>query len=119
MNKYKTTKELGTMRLIDADNLEKAIAQYFKSHIIDNSCTVDAVDCAWDMRRLVEEQPTAYDAGKVVEQLEVIKENEYGACEGENCGHCKYFNTCWDGEMSDKLALDKAIKIVKGGGIDE
>lgn len=45
MNKYKTTKELGTMRLIDADNLEKAIAQYFKSHIIDNSCTVDAVDC--------------------------------------------------------------------------
>lgn len=31
----------------------------------------------------------------------------------------KYFNTCWDGEMSDKLALDKAIKIVKGGGIDE
>ena len=107
------------MRLIDADNLEKAIAQYFKSHITDNSCTVDAVDCAWDMCRLVEEQPIAYDVGKVVEQLEVIKENEYGACEGENCGYCKYFNTCWDGEMSDKLALDKAIKIVKGGGIDE
>lgn len=104
------------MRLIDADNLEKAIAQYFKSHITDNSCTVDAVDCVWDMSRLVNERPTVYDADKVVEQLEVIKEN--GACCGESCVNCKYYRTCCEGEKSDRLALDKAIEIVKGGGID-
>lgn len=104
------------MRLIDADNLEKAIAQYFKSHITDNSCTVDAVDCAWDMRRLVEEQPTAYDVNKVVAELEAIRKK--GACRGECCLNCEYYRTCCEGEKSDRLALDKAIKIVKGGGID-
>lgn len=35
------------------------------------------------------------------------------------CMNCKYFKTCWDGEMSDRLALDKAIEIVERGGRDE
>lgn len=62
-------------------------------------------------------RPTAYDMDKVIEHIEFIKEN--GACAREDCGHCKYFMTCWDGEMSDRLALDKAIEIVKRGGRDE
>lgn len=66
--------------------------------------------------RILKRYETAYDVDKIIERLEAIKEN--GACDGENCGHCKYFKTCWEGEMSDRLALDKAIKIVKGGGID-
>ena len=32
--------------------------------------------------------------------------------------NCKYFNDCWDGDMIDNLALDKAIEIVKGGGVE-
>lgn len=62
-------------------------------------------------------RPTAYDMDKVIEHIEFIKEN--GVCAREDCGHCKYFKTCWDGEMSDRLALDKAIEIVKRGGRDE
>ena len=44
---------------------------------------------------------------------------EKGACAEEDCGHCKYFKTCWDGEMSYRLALDKAIEIIKDGGRNE
>ena len=69
--------------------------------------------------KAVEEQPTAYDVDRVVERIEAIKGNENGACDEENCGYCKYFNTCWDGEMCDLLALDKAIDIVKEGGKNE
>ena len=62
-------------------------------------------------------RPTAYDTNKVIKRIESIKEN--GACAKEDCGHCKYFKTCWDGEMSYRLALDKAIEIIKDGGRNE
>ena len=66
----------------------------------------------------IDEQPTAFDVDKVVEQIESIKEKEQGACTDEQCGFCDYFNDCQDGDMCDKLALDEAIKIVKGGGVE-
>ena len=62
-------------------------------------------------------RPTAYDTNKVIKRIESIKEN--GACAEEDCGHCKYFKTCWDGEMSYRLALDKVIEIIKDGGRNE
>lgn len=42
-------------RLIDADKLEKAIKEYFKSHVTDSSCMVDGVECNADIHRIVEE----------------------------------------------------------------
>lgn len=53
------------MRLIDADKLQEAIREYFKSHVADSSCMVDGVDCNADICRIVE---------KAVEQLN--KESE-------------------------------------------
>lgn len=92
------------MRLIDADLLKIVIHSAYS----DDLEILDKID----------EQPTAYDRDKVVKQIESIKEKEQVACTDEQCGYCNYFNDCWDGEMSDKLALDKAIAIVKGGGIE-
>lgn len=71
------------------------------------------------IRGVMETQPVAYDVDKVVGCIEAIKEKENGACDEEDCGYCKYFNTCCDGDMSDRLALDKAIEIVKGGGVEK
>ena len=93
------------MRLIDADKLIHALANDF----IGGKKTLGQV---------IDEQPTAFDVDKVIEQIESIKEKEQGACTDEECGFCDYFNDCWDGDMCDKLALDKAIELVKGGGVE-
>lgn len=92
------------MRLIDADMLKK--------YLLDNGKETER------FLQYVDEQPTAYDTHKVVEQIKSIKEKEYVACTDEDCGYCEYLKDCWNGEMSDKLALDKAIEIAKGGGIE-
>lgn len=89
-------------RLIDADKIIDSLG---------NS------DMDFAIGAVIDEQPAAFDVDKVVEQIESIKEKEYRACTDEQCGFCDYFNDCWDGEMCDKLALDKATEIVKSGGI--
>lgn len=89
------------MRLIDADKLIK----YIKSISSDQK---EFIDC-------VNEQPTAFDVDKVVEQLEDIKRKKYRACQDVICEDCKYSEDCCEGDESDKLALDMAVKIVKGG----
>lgn len=97
------------MRLIDADEL----IEYIKIWEIGTSISSDQkefVDC-------VNRQTTAFDVDKVVEQLESIKEKKYTACSDQECGYCKYLSTCSCGDKADKLALDRAIEIVKGGGI--
>lgn len=91
------------MRLIDADK------------IIDS---LGGSDMDFAIGAVIDEQPTVFDLDKVMGQIESLKEKEYGACTDEQCGFCKYFNDCCDGEYSEKLALDKAIKIVKGGGVE-
>lgn len=98
------------MRLIDADKLKEAINSSLNTgrETFSPEIIYEAVD----------EQPTAFDVDKVVEQIESIKEKEYRACTDEQCGFCDYFNDCWDGEMCDKLALDKAIGLVKEGGVE-
>lgn len=91
-------------RLIDADKLK---------HVVHCAYSDDL-----EILEKIDEQPTAFDVDKVIEQIESIKEKEQGACTDEQCGFCDYFNDCWDGDMCDKLALDKAIEIVKGGGVE-
>lgn len=99
-------------RLIDADNLEEAIKEYFKKHITDNSCMVDGVDCSADICRFVKEQPTAFDVEKVLEQLE--KSRGYISSQ-QHCDDMYGDSTC-DGIDCFECCLDYLIKIVKRGG---
>lgn len=95
------------MRLIDADelilHLNDFMLQQSPIDIQDiESIKVSAVikDCI----KAVDEQPTAYDVDKVLEQLEVGLANE-----------CVY-------ERDQKVyteAIRCAIEIVKGGGVNE
>lgn len=87
-------------RLIDADELIK----YIKIWEIGTSISYDQkefINC-------VNEQPTAFDADKVVEQLETRKTR---AAELQKENISEYF----EGETD---ALEFATKIVKGGGVE-
>lgn len=90
------------MRLIDADK------------IIDS---LGGSDMDFAIGAVIDEQPTAFDVDEVVRQIKDIKDKEYVDCTDQECGYCKYFSTCSCGDKADKLALDKAIEIVKGGGV--
>lgn len=91
-------------RLIDADKLK---------HVIHCAYSDDL-----EILEKIDEQPTAFDVDKVVEQIESIKEKEYTACSEQACGYCRYLSTCSCGDKADKLALDRAIEIVKEGGVE-
>lgn len=87
-------------RLIDADELIK----YIKIWEIGTNISSDQkefIDC-------VNKQFTAFDADKVVEQLET-KKTRAAALQKENIS--EYF----EGETD---AFEFAIKIVKGGGVE-
>ena len=90
-------------RLIDADNLQFNGRNYNKSQM---KAILDFIDS----------QPTAYDPDKVVEQLEDEKEFAYADFD-------EYVNEvcpCLDAEYDDLFneGLERAIEIVKGGGVD-
>ena len=113
------------MRLIDADKLMLHLNDYALQESPRNVESADdrknsgeVYKAITDWIRAVEAQATAYDMDEIVKQIESIKGKEQGACTDEQCGNCNYFNDCLDGDMSDKLALDKAIEIVKGGGVE-
>lgn len=95
-------------RLIDADKLN------FHCNY-DGDCTGDISHCkecdnyVLDYRD-IQEQPTAYDVDKVVEQLEE-KDSD---C--EDFGTCNYCQRNWCPRTL--IDRDVAIKIVKAGGID-
>ena len=88
------------MRLIDADELKKDLRKFLANdnHVNNPSTTyLDVLD-------VVEEQPTAYDIDKVVEELyeertEILFSNDY---ESEIVNYCL-----------DKF--DRAIEIVEQG----
>lgn len=76
------------MRLIDADNLQFNGRNYNKSQM---NAILDFVDA----------QPTVYDPDKVVEQLSD-----------------KFRVVRTDEDLEWNRAMDEAITIVKGGGVD-
>ena len=84
------------MRLIDADEFKKQIAGMA---IINNF----PADKANTMCELIDAQPTAYDLGKVVEQL------EDRSTLSRPVGWPKSYEI---------ITLDDAIDIVKGGGMN-
>lgn len=92
-------------RLIDADELIK----YIKIWEIGTSISSgqkEFIDC-------INEQPTAFDADKVIEQIEYRRAHF-------DCKLCKYNDdekTICSEDCSDAL-IDDLIKIVKGGGVE-
>ena len=99
------------MRLIDAENFSKAMKDYFTDMITHHKYNVDCVDCNANLQHLLDEQPTAYDIGKVVEELE------------ENAGRYtkKYVTPYRNNGYRDTKAIsvNKAIEIVKQGGVSD
>ena len=68
------------------------------------------------LEKAFEDSKSAYDVDKVVNELESSKGL---ACEGRCCSECVYSSICMEGEQSERVAIDKAIEIVKAGRKDE
>ena len=76
-----------------------------------------------EVKDVVNNMPTAYDVDKAIEQLEKLKKNYMKArdrtycrsTETDDCDSCRA-----DHYLEARLsAIDRAIEIVKGGGVDE
>ena len=95
-------------RLIDADDFIKKF-RYAKANTEEEN-----IMCA-TVRRMVKEQPTAFDVEKVIEQLKEEGEQSYvdfGSYAEEQGMDSDYEDWFYRG-------LVRAIDIVKRGGIDE
>lgn len=95
------------MRLIDADKL----IEHFEKVKKESASLVDMAHII-GFQSVIDAQPTAYDPDKVVEQLEKLKS-------------LVPVNRVLDDIVNDKpkelgmlIAYEKAIEIVKGGGVD-
>lgn len=95
-------------RLIDADLLKENISRWLKPSAPDETEMIEVADALVSTMIEIEEQPTAFDADKVVEQLETRK-TRAAALQEKNIS--EYF----EGETD---AFEFAIKIVKGGGVE-
>lgn len=94
-------------RLIDAEELKE---RFCEENCGKNRC-VDHMDkCAWTLS--VEESKTAFDVGKVVEQLKQLKMKYFLtiANTGDADKDCAYKNIA--------NTIDRAIEIIKGGGVE-
>ena len=81
------------MRLIDADALKDILLKH--GYTTEHN----------QIFRYIDEQPTAYDIGKVVEELERIRAKK--TCNKEKCDTKEICRIC---------VVDDAIEIVKRGG---
>ena len=86
-------------RLVDVNKLKEAI---IKEYLRGKKTLMEVID----------EQPTAFDVDKVVEQLEELRELD--ACGFDNCPVEDIY--CCD--CTQKRMAERAIEIVKGGGVD-
>ena len=98
------------MRLVDADKLLNDMKKELEKAVNDKNldkaaCTV-ILTLAIALKDFVDSQPTAFNVDKVVEQLEKLKE-------WEDVDGKAYYT------MSEKQVINKAIKRVERGGIDE
>lgn len=92
------------MRLIDADALKDTLLKY-------NYTTAHN-----QIFRYIDEQPTAFDTDKVVEQLKEERELSYADFDR----YVEEVSPCLDAEYDDFFhrGLERAVKIVKGGVVD-
>ena len=95
------------MKLIDADALIEFIDPEHLRHPGELTFSEE------DVVNMLREQPTAFDEEKVVRELRDLKMHYFLtlANTGDADKDCAYLNTA--------NAIDKAIEIVKRGGIDE
>lgn len=93
------------MRLIDAD--------WIVDSDIANCLGAEYYSCVPDVRDMLNDQPTAYDVEAVVKELEDLKMSYFLtlANTGDADRDCAYLNTA--------NAIDRAIEIVKGGGVEK
>lgn len=89
------------MRLIDADLLKQNCK--CTGRFNDNFVGVDLITLA----RVIDNQPTAYDVEKVVEELEC-----------DRCESCSLLEVC-AGSICCGKCHEKIIEIVKQGGVDD
>ena len=95
------------MRLIDADKL----MEDFRNTITEKSDTMDWLN-------MIYRQPTAYSVDKVVEKLEELRKKD--VCDYLYCDVCAYTDKCSGvTDQSNNLKWDKAIEIVKQGGVSD
>lgn len=91
------------MRLIDADLLKENILKWLKPSKPDETEMIEVTDALVSTMMEIDEQPTAFDVDKVVEQLETRKTRTAALQKAS-----EYF----EGETD---AFEVAIKIVKDG----
>lgn len=91
-------------RLIDTDLLMRKCEKWLKPKAPDEDEMVSVADIAVSTLMEIEEQPTAFDVEKVIEQLNELLEEKT-----TDSGDDWYTAEC----------LSKAIEIVKRGGRDE
>lgn len=94
-------------RLIDESTLKKSIEKWLNPDPnADRMVNIDDITVSVMME--IEEQPTAYDVDKVVEQLEDRKSLMLETFKISES----------DIDRGRIYGIDKAIEIVKGGGVD-
>lgn len=101
------------MRLIDANELEKVMTEdWFLDILLTQT---GKSDMAKKLVDLIDSVPLAYNVEKVVEGLEEIKGQ---GCVGVKCKDCKYTHNCFEGERAENVVIDKAIEIIRRGGVE-
>ena len=95
---FKTSKNRGYATCIDCGMRTRGCGNYENK---DDLKWKDRATILWNTRK-----PMA----NIVEKLEEIKGK---ACDGIECVNCVYNKDCYEGEMSEVVAIDKAINIVK------
>lgn len=105
-------------RLINADKLYESLIEnisWLKEQDYETYCVVGD-----EIRFVTDQQPTAYDPDKVVEQLEKLKKTEKDRpddCDENGYGDAEQIYD--DGRSQGRFeAYRKAIEIVKSGGVD-
>lgn len=102
------------IRLIDEETLKKSIEKWLNPDP-NADRMVDIDDIAVSVMMEIEEQPTAYDVDKVVAELEKEKKKHKRLIEYKK----KNGTTTEESEQRKSVeVLDRAIQIVKGGGVD-
>lgn len=100
------------MRLIDADLLKESIAKWLKSYKPDETETIKLACVLESVVEEINEQPTVFDADKVSKQLKDLKAMYWFSI--ANTGD-KKLDVAYENVGN---ALDEAIEIVKGGGVE-
>ena len=93
------------MRLIDADLLKRNITKWLKPLKPDETEMIEVADALVSTMMEIDEQPTAFDVGKAISELERDKFIE---------SEC----ILSDVHQGYNAGLSRAIEIVKGGGVE-